>query len=237
MFIKKNHRWALSENDATPESVYKERREILKKLGIAAVGMPLAANAQAGIFDIFSSSETKATADPRIDLSVTKPEQYQAKLSLTPESKVLKYNNFYEFGTDKADPANNSSEFITDPWTVEIDGLVNNPIKLDYDDIFNKFTLEERIYRLRCVEAWSMNIPWIGFPLADLIKMADPQSGAKYVAFETLYDPKQFPAQRSWSSIDYPYVEGLRSMKRSTRSRLSLLDFTAKRLPRKTVHH
>jgi sulfoxide reductase catalytic subunit YedY len=88
--------------------------------------------------------------------------------------------------------------------------LVNNPIKLDYDDIFNKFTLEERIYRLRCVEAWSMNIPWIGFPLADLIKMADPQSGAKYVAFETLYDPKQFPAQRSWSSIDYPYVEGLR---------------------------
>ncbi len=210
MLIKKNHRWALSENDATPESVYKERREILKKLGIAVVGMPLAANAQAGIFDIFSSNETKATTDPRVDLSVTKPEQYQTKLSLTPENKVLKYNNFYEFGTDKGDPANNSSEFITDPWTVEIDGLVNNPIKLDYDDIFNKFTLEERIYRLRCVEAWSMNIPWIGFPLADLIKMADPQSGAKYVAFETLYDPKQFPAQRSWSSIDYPYVEGLR---------------------------
>ncbi|MFV8438481.1 protein-methionine-sulfoxide reductase catalytic subunit MsrP [Vibrio owensii] len=209
MWIKKNHRWALSENEATPESVYKERREILKKLGIAVVGMPLAANAQAGILDIFSSME-KPVSDNRIDLSAAKPQQYQADLSLTPESKVLKYNNFYEFGTDKSDPAKNSSEFVSDPWTVEIDGLVNNPIKLDYDDIFNKFTLEERIYRLRCVEAWSMNIPWIGFPLADIIKMADPKSSAKYVAFETLYDPKQFPAQGSFSSIEYPYVEGLR---------------------------
>ena len=209
MWIKKNHRWNLSESEVTPESVYKERRDVLKKLGIAAVSMPVAVNAQAGIFDLFSAPE-KSVQDRRIALSPTKPQQYQADLSLTPESKVLSYNNFYEFGTNKSDPVNNSSEFVTDPWSVEIDGLVNNPVKLDYDDILRKFTLEERIYRLRCVEAWSMNIPWIGFPLADIIKLADPKSSAKYVAFETLYDPKQFPAQDSFSSIDYPYVEGLR---------------------------
>ena len=101
MWIKKNHRWALSENEATPESVYIERREILKKLGIAVVGMPLATNAQAGILDIFASKE-KPVSDNRIDLSAVKPQQYQAVLSLTPESKVLEYNNFYEFGTDKS---------------------------------------------------------------------------------------------------------------------------------------
>ena len=210
MWIKKNHRWALSENEATPESVYEERRDILKKLGIAVVGVPLAANSQAGVLDLFSSKE-EPVQDRRIDLSASKPDKYQADLSLTPEDKVLKYNNFYEFGTGKSDPAEKSGGFVSDPWSVKVDGLVGNPITLNYEDIFNKFTLEERIYRLRCVEAWSMNIPWIGFPLSDIIKMANPKSEAKYVAFETLYDPGQFPGQNSWGgSIDYPYVEGLR---------------------------
>lgn len=209
MWIKNKQSWNLSENEVTPESVYKERRDVLKKLGIAAVSVPVAVNAQAGIFDLFSAPE-KSAPDRRIDLSSTKPRQYQTELALTPESKVLSYNNFYEFGTNKSDPVANSSEFVTDPWTVEVGGLVNNPVKLDYDDILGKFTLEERIYRLRCVEAWSMNIPWIGFPLAEIIKLADPKSSAKYVAFETLYDPEQFPAQGTFSNIDYPYVEGLR---------------------------
>ncbi|MGL5654544.1 MAG: protein-methionine-sulfoxide reductase catalytic subunit MsrP [Vibrio sp.] len=209
MWIKKNYRWTLSDNQVTPESVYQERREILKKLGIAVVGMPIAANTQAGILDFFSANE-KPVLDNRTNLFAAKPAQYQADLALTPESKVMTYNNFYEFGTGKSDPAKNSSRFIADPWKVEIDGLVNNPLTLDYEDIFKKFALEERIYRLRCVEAWSMNIPWIGFPLADIIKMVDPKSSAKYVAFETLYDPKQFPAQGAFSNIEYPYVEGLR---------------------------
>ncbi|KJY94261.1 TMAO/DMSO reductase [Vibrio neptunius] len=210
MWIKKKYRWAVSENEATPESVYKERRDILKKLGIAVVGVPLAANSQAGVLDLFSSKE-QPVQDRRIDLSASKPDKYQADLSLTPQDKVLKYNNFYEFGTGKSDPAEKSGSFVSDPWSVKVDGLVGNPITLNYEDIFNKFTLEERIYRLRCVEAWSMNIPWIGFPLSEILKMANPKSEAKYVAFETLYDPEQFPGQNSWGgSIDYPYVEGLR---------------------------
>ncbi|MGF1690728.1 protein-methionine-sulfoxide reductase catalytic subunit MsrP [Photobacterium kagoshimensis] len=214
MKLIKKPRWAINENDVTPETVYKQRRDILKKLGITLATLPVASQAQAGIFDLFSDKQsTRPAPDKRIQLTTTKPQQYQASLSLTPEDKILKYNNFYEFGTDKASPAELASNFITDPWKVEIDGMVNSPLTLDYDDLFKKFTLEERIYRLRCVEAWSMNVPWIGFPLADLIKLAAPKSDAKYVAFETLYDPKQMPGQASrrlGGGIDYPYVEGLR---------------------------
>lgn len=213
MLIKKTPRWALKESDATPESVYHQRRDILKKLGITLVGMPIAAQANAGLFDAFTGKDKPAVKDSRRQL-VTKPSQYSdSKLSLTPESKILQYNNFYEFGTDKSDPAVRAANFQTNPWTVQIDGLVHRPTTLGYEDIFSKFTLEERIYRLRCVEAWSMNIPWIGFPLAELLKKANPMSKAKYVAFETLHDPKRMPGQASrrlGGGIDYPYVEGLR---------------------------
>ncbi|MGF1731174.1 protein-methionine-sulfoxide reductase catalytic subunit MsrP [Photobacterium kasasachensis] len=213
MLIKKTPRWALKESDATPESVYHQRRDILKKLGITLVGMPIATQANAGLFDAFTGKDKPAAKDSRRQL-VTKPSQYSDnKLSLTPESKILQYNNFYEFGTDKSDPAVRAANFQTNPWTVEIDGLVHRPLTLGYEDIFSKFTLEERIYRLRCVEAWSMNVPWIGFPLAELLKKANPMSKAKYVAFETLYDPKRMPGQASrrlGGGIDYPYVEGLR---------------------------
>ncbi|MGF1759531.1 protein-methionine-sulfoxide reductase catalytic subunit MsrP [Photobacterium sagamiensis] len=214
MLIRKPSRWTLNENEVTPESVYQHRRDILKKLGIALVGMPIATNAQAGVFDLFSGNKkTDSVTDLRRSLTAPQSSRYHPDLSLTPESKILQYNNFYEFGTDKSDPAVRAANFKTDPWSVKIDGLVNKPITLGYDDIFKKFPLEERIYRLRCVEAWSMNIPWIGFSLADLIKLADPKSNAKYVAFETLYDPKQMPGQASrriGGGIDYPYVEGLR---------------------------
>ncbi|MGF1703160.1 protein-methionine-sulfoxide reductase catalytic subunit MsrP [Photobacterium makurazakiensis] len=212
MLIKKPSRWSLSENDATPEGVYQKRRDILKKLGITLVGMPLASQANAGLFDAFTSKDKKVI-DNRTALS-TSPSPYSNKqLALTPESKILQYNNFYEFGTDKSDPAERAQNFKTNPWNIEIDGMVRRPLTLGYEDIFNKFTLEERIYRLRCVEAWSMNVPWVGFSLADLIKLASPTSNAKYVAFETLYDPKQMPGQASrrlGGGIDYPYVEGLR---------------------------
>ncbi|MGF1873263.1 protein-methionine-sulfoxide reductase catalytic subunit MsrP [Photobacterium indicum] len=213
MLIKKTNRWTLNENEATPESVYKQRRDILKKLGIAVVGMPLASNAQAGIFDLFSDDKAAPSIDLRQSLTATPSAKYHPDLSLTPEDKILQYNNFYEFGTEKSDPARLAANFKTDPWTVKIDGLVNKNITLGYDDILKKFTLEERIYRLRCVEAWSMNVPWIGFSLADLIKIADPKSSAKYVAFETLFDPEKMPGQASrriGGGIDYPYVEGLR---------------------------
>jgi len=123
--------------------------------------------------------------------------------------EITNYNNFYEFTTDKERVASLAKDFQTDPWSVEVTGLVNNPRTFSLDDIWNKFTQEERIYRLRCVEAWSMVIPWLGFPLSALLKEVDPMSKAKYVRFETLYDPDQMPGQSS-SWYSWPYVEGLR---------------------------
>ena len=127
----------------------------------------------------------------------------------TPYRDVTTYNNFYEFGTDKSDPAANANVLRPRPWTVTIDGEVNRPQVVDVDQLLGWFPLEERVYRMRCVEAWSMVIPWVGFPLGDLLRRVEPTSRAKYVAFTTLLDPKQMPEQRS-SVLDWPYVEGLR---------------------------
>ena len=122
---------------------------------------------------------------------------------------IASYNNFYEFGTGKEDPAENAHTLKTDPWSVEIAGHAKNTGKFAYEDLIKDSQLEERIYRMRCVEAWSMVIPWVGVPLANVIKKADPTSNAKYVKFETLVDPQQMPGQRS-RALDWPYVEGLR---------------------------
>ncbi|WEM44129.1 protein-methionine-sulfoxide reductase catalytic subunit MsrP (plasmid) [Photobacterium sp. DA100] len=211
MLIKKPSQLSLSGNEATPETIYKQRRTILKALGITVASFPLANTAQAGLFDGFGKKD-EVVDRRRVIASKASAYSNQA-LSLTPEDKVLQYNNFYEFGTDKSDPAARAQNFKTNPWNIEIGGLVSNPITLGYEDIFKSFPIEERIYRLRCVEAWSMNIPWLGFPLASLLRKAEPLSNAKYVAFETLYDPKQMPGQASrrlGGGIDYPYVEGLR---------------------------
>ncbi|WP_087018956.1 protein-methionine-sulfoxide reductase catalytic subunit MsrP [Thaumasiovibrio subtropicus] len=208
MLIKKTRRWELKESEATPEHIYKGRREILKKLGIAAATLPVATSVDASLFDWFDDEPV-----PEFERSPLQAKENPSNLILTPEDKILKYNNFYEFGTDKSDPAENSQHFKVDPWTLNVDGMVNNPTTLSFDDLFRRFALEERIYRLRCVEAWSMNIPWIGFPLADLLKMVEPNSDGRYVAFKTLYDPEQMPGQASrrvGGGIDYPYVEGLR---------------------------
>jgi sulfoxide reductase catalytic subunit YedY len=128
---------------------------------------------------------------------------------LTPKDAVTTYNNFYEFGTDKADPAKYAGSLKTTPWTVEIAGLCAKPGTFAYEDLIKPYAQEERIYRLRCVEGWSIVIPWLGFSLADLIKRAEPLGSAKYVAFETLYDPTQMPGQKT-SVLQWPYVEGLR---------------------------
>ncbi|MGB2078570.1 MAG: protein-methionine-sulfoxide reductase catalytic subunit MsrP [Vibrio sp.] len=213
MYIKKKARWAISESQATPESVYKQRRDIVKKLGILTATAPLAGHAQASLFDVFSSpSKSEALPDPRVPLVGKSSEFSNPKLSLTPEKKVISYNNFYEFGANKDQPAVRARGFKTNPWQVEIGGEVAKPMTLDISDLMKKMTIEERIYRMRCVEAWSMNIPWLGFTLAQLLKQVEPNSNAKYVAFETLYDPDRMPGQDSFTlggGIDYPYVEGL----------------------------
>ncbi|MEM8692270.1 MAG: protein-methionine-sulfoxide reductase catalytic subunit MsrP [Pseudomonadota bacterium] len=126
-----------------------------------------------------------------------------------PWEDITQYNNFYEFGTGKEDPARYAGQLTTTPWSVTIDGLVDRPGAYDFKDIMAQMTVEERIYRFRCVEAWSMVIPWNGFELSDLLDMAGVQSGAKYVAFETLLRPEEMPGVR-YPVIDWPYVEGLR---------------------------
>jgi len=201
----------LSENEVTDESVYMNRRQLLKSMGFVGASTLLAKSANAAGW--FWEDEKEKAAFSGQPLSFSTPPEYQIKETRTPESKVTTYNNFYEFGTSKDAPAKNASDFQTNPWQLKVDGLVKKPFVIDHDALLSRFPLEERIYRLRCVEAWSMVVPWVGFELAALIKQADPLMSAKYVAFETLYDPEQMPGQRSrfmGGGIDYPYIEGLR---------------------------
>lgn len=203
----------LTENDVTEESLFHNRRSILKQMGFLGAGAALSSAASpvgAGVLDWFSASEGAESPDRRA--LQAKKTAFGDNEVLTSESKVISHNNFYEFGLAKSDPKINSQNFQTDPWTLTVDGEVSAPQVLDYDALFQR-SLEERIYRLRCVEAWSMVVPWIGFPLADLIRAANPTSRARYVAFKTLYDPEQMPGQKSrrlGGGISYPYVEGLR---------------------------
>jgi sulfoxide reductase catalytic subunit YedY len=197
MLIKKSGDIPYSE--ITPKSVYMNRRDFMKAASLA--GGALAAGG-------FSGSGSTALAATKLqyiksDLS-TKGEE------LTTLRDITTYNNFYEFGTEKEDPHQNAKEFRTNPWKVSIEGQVKKSMSYDVDSIIKMHpSLEERVYRLRCVEAWSMVIPWIGIPLASVIKAVEPTSKAKYVAFQTLHDPRQMPGQRR-SVLQWPYVEGLR---------------------------
>jgi len=186
-------------SEITPEAVYRSRREFLGSVaGAAAIAAAPGALAQQV-------------------MSVTLVEQlrYQRNASYSTSEKansfaeVTGYNNFYEFGTGKEDPAEHAHRLRTRPWSVVIDGECDKPGRLALEDLLKPHPLEERIYRLRCVEAWSMVIPWIGFPLAGLIQRFQPTSRAKFVEFTTLHDPKQMPGQR-YDVLDWPYVEGLR---------------------------
>lgn len=191
-------------SEITPESVYLKRRTFLSGAAIASAGAVLPAP-----FALAEGGELKALDYTKA--STQSPAGYFTKEALTPYEDIKVYNNFYEFGTDKGDPARYAHELTTRPWSVAIEGEVNKPGVYNLEDLLSKVDLEERVYRLRCVEAWSMVIPWVGFPLASLIKHFEPTSKAKYVAFETLYRPEEMRGQKGrFSSIDWPYVEGLR---------------------------
>lgn len=208
MLIKRRTAHPLTEQDVTPEAVYQDRRLILKGLGLGAA--TLAFPTQAGVLDLLRGKEDA----PQLATKPlnSKPAEHPANLVLTPEEKATSYNNFYELGTDKSDPARNGHYLKPEPWTLKVEGEVAKPFTLDVWDLIKKSELEERIYRLRCVEAWSMVLPWNGISLAEIIRRAEPTSRAKFVAFETLFDPKQLPGQASslGGGIEYPYVEGLR---------------------------
>ncbi len=187
MLIKKNNE--LSENEVTDFSIYQNRRKFMKTaagIGIAAVsGLPI------------------------IEASAKTVSPYSTDEELTDYKDITSYCNFYEFGTGKDDPAKNAHTLVTSPWDVIIEGECEKPGKYNLEDLLKPVSVEERIYRFRCVEGWSMVIPWMGFPLADLIKRMQPTSKAKYVYFETLHNPEQMPGQKR-AVLDWPYVEGLR---------------------------
>jgi methionine sulfoxide reductase catalytic subunit len=182
MFIR--HPPDIPTPEITEESLFWNRREFLKAAGIGVAA---------------------AAILPRIPRSILRTDDDK----LTPYEDVTGYNNFYEFGTDKGDPAQNATRFKTRPWKVEVTGEVKHSAAYDLDDLLKGFTPVERVYRHRCVEAWSMVVPWLGIPLAGIIDRLEPTSKAKYVEFTTLLDPAQMPGQRR-QVLDWPYVEALR---------------------------
>ena len=194
------------ESEVTDETLFINRRSIIKQLGILG-SAPFIINSS-----IANSQDQKTNHKPNARKLLTYKRDAISNDELTLENKAISHNNFYEFGSQKHQPAELSRDFKVKPWTLSInDG--DRSIKLSYDDLLDMFDLEERIYRLRCVEAWSMVIPWIGFPLSKLIEKLNPSSEAKWVRFQTIYNPSQMPGQRNYflgGGIDYPYVEGLR---------------------------
>ena len=182
----------IASSEITPRSVYLKRREFLT--AAAGAGIAIAAGKSA-LADTLNATKSNYTVNEK----------------LTPIKDVTTYNNFYEFGLDKADPAKLSGNFKPRPWTVKVDGMVGKPGTFDIDALIKEFPPEERVYRMRCVEAWSMVIPWDGFPLSALLDKVEPLGSAKFVAFETVVRPEEMPGQSGvFQSLNWPYVEGLR---------------------------
>jgi len=227
MLIKMKTGREIPSSEITPESVFRSRRDFIRgsthfALGVGLGGSalyPVQARAQNG-----DALFARAPADINLAGRPAWLEQQMAARSalpasgsyvtdetLTPFEDVTTYNNFYEFGTGKSDPSSNARNFSIDPWTVEIAGEVAKPGKYTLEDILKPHVFEERVYRMRCVEAWSMVIPWVGFSLSDLIQRFEPTADAQFVEFQTLVDPTQMSGQRSrFATIDWPYQEGLR---------------------------
>jgi sulfoxide reductase catalytic subunit YedY len=186
-------------DEVTPPALYQRRRDFLA-LGVGASASLL------GLSRVAFGQGVQGELPP---LPGVKKGAFGTDEALTPYKDIASYNNYYEFGTDKGDPAANSGGFRTRPWKVEIEGEVKNRQSVAIDDLLKWFPLEERVYRMRCVEAWSMVIPWVGFPLAELVKRVEPTAKAKYVAFTSILAPDQMPGQRR-EVVEWPYVEGLR---------------------------
>ncbi len=192
--------WYLSESSATDESAYLDRRSWLKTMGIGI--------AATSILGVPARVHADASLNPWVDLyPVARNTKYRITRNLTLENHALTYNNFFEFGSHKA-ISKVAQKLKTSPWTITIDGLVKAPQQLDFDDLLKKVQLEERVYRHRCVEAWAMTVPWAGFAMSELVKIAQPLSSARYISFETFTDPKTMPGlNQPW--YPWPYLEGI----------------------------
>ncbi len=188
-------------SEITPQEIFESRRSFIKQIAVGAVG--------AGSLLELTTGDAFAQAGSGQKLAAKANLAYVVTDKATPYKDATTYNNFYEFGTEKSDPAENAGSLKTRPWTIAIEGEVKKPMTLDIDSLLKLAPLEERIYRLRCVEGWSMVIPWIGYSLSELIKKVEPTGNAKYVEFTTLADNRQMPGLRS-PVLEWPYVEGLR---------------------------
>jgi sulfoxide reductase catalytic subunit YedY len=206
-------------SEITPEHLYVNRRRFIKGLGVLAAGFALGACATSVPSPTATeetTGEVSTPAGPDVSLPAGLDAETPTASGSTDElgntvssfETVATYNNYYEFSLSKTQVAALVGDFVTSPWQVKVGGLVEKPTTFDLDDLY-EFEHEERIYRLRCVEAWSMVVPWIGFPLSRVLEVVDPKPEAKYVRFETVYAPEQMPGQRS-GGYDWPYVEGLR---------------------------
>jgi sulfoxide reductase catalytic subunit YedY len=197
-------------HEITPVSVYNERREWLKLMATGAAGLSMATWAsREAMAQGAGAVASRPGKLPPLTGAVSRVSGANTMEKITPYADASTYNNFYEFGTDKADPAKYAHTLQTKPWTVDVEGLIKKPGRFDLDDLLKLSPMEERIYRMRCVEGWSMVIPWVGYSLAELIKRVEPLGNAKFVEFYTQVDPKTMPGVRS-RVLDWPYVEGLR---------------------------
>lgn len=198
-------------SELTSEQVYQERRAFLKAAGLFGAAAFFSPGINAAE-PLYVPAAERASVPPFLREKIRQRRLLATRPvadALTPFEVVSQYNNFYEFGLEKEEPAQNAGRMRTEPWSVLVDGECARPGRYTLEDILKPHTLEDRIYRLRCVEAWSMVVPWLGFPLRDLLRRFEPGSRAKYVEFTTLYDPIQMPDAR-YSNLRWPYVEGLR---------------------------
>jgi sulfoxide reductase catalytic subunit YedY len=187
-------------SEITPRAVFEDRRRFIKQMALGSI-------AGGALWEMANREAFAQGANPKLAAKLNP--SYSALDKQTAYKDATTYNNFYEFGTDKSDPAENAHTLKTRPWTVSIEGEVKKPFTLDLDALLKLAPLEERVYRLRCVEGWSMVIPWVGYSLSEIIKKAEPTGNAKYVEFVTLADRKQMPGVGS-RVLQWPYVEGLR---------------------------
>ena len=202
MLIKMTKASDIKSSEITPKAVFDDRRRFLKTAAFSGLGFVAGSIAP-------SSFANEGRGKKLIGIEPSKWTQKSVGEKLTDYESVTSYNNFYEFGTGKQDPLTYAKDFNPKPWTVVVDGEVENPGTYSYEDLVNPHTLEDRVYRFRCVEAWSMVVPWVGIGLADMIKRFGPKNDAKYVAFETLNDPDRMHGQRR-RVLEWPYREGLR---------------------------
>ncbi len=192
-------------SEITPEPVYQQRRDLMRQLATGSAGLALA---NWGMREALAQTPRAGQLAALASVPSVVPGAVTMDKT-TAYKDATTYNNFYEFGTDKSDPAKRAHTLVTQPWTVDIEGLVKKPGRVNLEDLLKWGAMEERIYRLRCVEGWSMVIPWIGYSLAQLIRRVEPQPGAKFVEFVTQADPKTMPGVRG-GVLDWPYVEALR---------------------------